>query len=261
MSSRPTPFRLLRSAEVAELILDHPPLNLFDEAVFESLRDTVAELEGEPPRGLLVRAEGTVGSAGVDVRLFQGLQASAAESLWAELIEIVQRIEALSFPTVFAAHGLTLTALFEIALACDLVLAARSARFGLVETAVGLTPSMGGPQRLAERAGPSRAKDLIFSGELFDADTMVAWGVVARVWEDADFLDSARAFLGRLASGPTLAHDVTKQLVTMATREGLAAADDAVPRLCSALFETRDAQAAITLFLERGPGKARFRGA
>lgn len=79
-------------------------------------------------------------------------------ALWTRLIRLAQSVEDLPVPTVFAAHGLTLTAAFELALACDLLVAAERASFGLVEIVVGLSPSMGGPQRLAERAGPARAR-------------------------------------------------------------------------------------------------------
>jgi enoyl-CoA hydratase/carnithine racemase len=92
----------------------------------------------------------------VDVSLFQAIAddqeaVQRAATLWARLLRVAQTLEDLPVPTVFAAHGLTLTASFEIALACDILLAAESASFGLVEIVVGLTPSMGGPQRLAER--------------------------------------------------------------------------------------------------------------
>lgn len=76
------PVRLERDGDVAELILDAPPLNLFDAAVFDALESTVAEVEATPPRALLLRAEGKVFSAGVDVHLFAGLDAAAADALY-----------------------------------------------------------------------------------------------------------------------------------------------------------------------------------
>ena len=105
-------------------------------------------------RGLLLRASGRAVSGGVDVHLFEPLTPVTGEALWRDWFGIIHRLEDLPIPTVFAAHGLCLTAAFEIALACDLLLAAPRAKFGLVERVVGLTPSMGGPQRLASRAGP-----------------------------------------------------------------------------------------------------------
>ena len=100
---------------------------------------------------------------GVDVKLFAALTAETGTQLWRDWFEVIHEIEDLPMPTVFAAHALCLTAAFEISLACDLLLAAESARFGLVENVVGLTPSMGGPQRLASRAGPARARELVYS--------------------------------------------------------------------------------------------------
>ena len=79
------------------------------------------------------------------------------------------------------------TAAFELALACDLIVAAESASFGLVEATVGLTPAMGGTQRLAERAGSGRARELVMTAERFDAATLHSWGVVNRLWPDDGF--------------------------------------------------------------------------
>ena len=121
---------------------------------------------------------------------------------------------------MFAAHGLTLTAAFELALACDILLAAEKASFGLVEIVVGLTPSMGGPQRLAERAGPARARELIFTGERYPAAVLERWNVVNRVLPDEGFAEAARAYAHRVAAGPTVAHAATKRLVAAAVRRG-----------------------------------------
>ena len=133
--------------------------------------------------------------------------------MWVRLLDLVHRVEELPLPTVFAAHGLCLTAAFELSLGCDILLAAESARFGLVETVVGLTPAMGGTQRLAERAGPARARELVMTGELYDAATLERWNVVNRVLADDGFDSAARAFARKLAEGPTRAHAATKGIV------------------------------------------------
>src|SRR5206468_1354613 len=121
-------------------------------------------------------------------------------------------------------------------LACDLLLAAESARFGLVEIVVGLTPSMGGPQRLAERAGPARARELVYSGELYDAATLERWNVVNRVLPDEGFAEAALRFARRLADGPTRAHAATKALIREQTTGGTRAADARVGELSGPLF-------------------------
>ena len=114
---------------------------------------------------------------------------------------MIHTVEELPFPTVFAAHALCLTAAFELSLACDLLLAAESARFGLVETVVGLTPAMGGTQRLAERAGPARARELVMTGALYDAATLERWNVVNRVLPDDGFDAAARELRPRARRG------------------------------------------------------------
>jgi enoyl-CoA hydratase len=246
-------------ADVATLTFAHGPLNLFDQAMFDSLTARVAELAAKPPRALLLRAEGKVNSAGVDVHVFEGLTAQQGAELWRRLFTgIIDPLEALPCPVVFSAHGLTLTAAFEIALACDFILAAPRAKFGLVETVVGLTPSMGGPQRLAERAGSGRARELVMTGDLYDAATMAAWGVVNAVHDDVDA--AARALTERLADGPTKAHAATKEIIAAWRSGGVRHADGVTPEVSGALFATDDLQRAVVSFLEVGPGKATYRG-
>jgi enoyl-CoA hydratase/carnithine racemase len=256
-----TPIRLEREAALCVLSIDSPPLNLFDERLIGELERAIGELASDPPRGLLIRAEGRVVSGGVDVHVFDGLSTQAAGWLWERLLAMVHKLEELPAPTVFAAHGLCLTAAFELALGCDLLLAAQSARFGLVETVVGLTPAMGGTQRLTERAGAARARELVMTGELYDAQTLESWNVVNRVLADADFDAQARAFARGLAEGPTRAHAATKAIVRAALQEGGArGADRRVPEIAGALFATEDLKGAVRSFLERGPGHARYAG-
>jgi enoyl-CoA hydratase len=245
---------------LAVATLDSPPLNLFNWQMFEDLREAVAAVEAEPPRALLFRAEGRAVSGGVDVHEFAGLTPERASELWDELIGLVERVEALPLPVVFAAHALTLTAAFELALGCDLILAARSAQFGLVEKVVGLTPSMGGTQRLAERAGSGRARHFVMSGELFGAETLESWGVVNVLFDDEGFDERARAYAAELAAGPTTAHAMTKHILRRYREGGIPAADRAVREDAGGLFATEDLQRAVKTFLEKGPGHAEFRG-
>jgi len=252
--------RLEHDGGLAVATFDSPPLNLFDRRMFEGLRAAVQAVEAEPPRALLFRAEGRAVSGGVDVHEFEGLTPEDGKRLWDELIGLVERVEALPLPVVFAAHALTLTAAFELALGCDLILAARSAQFGLVEKVVGLTPSMGGTQRLAERAGSGRARHFVMSGGLFGAEEMERWGVVNVLLEDENFDEHARAYASELAAGPTKAHAMTKHILRRYRDGGIPAADDAVRAEAADLFTTEDLQRAVKTFLEKGPGHATFEG-
>ncbi len=270
--TQPAPVRIERDGDVAVVVLDSPPLNLFTPAVFDALEAVSEELvdhtdprRGDRARAVLVEARGKVVSGGVDVAFFRDIAegpepVQRGAELWSRLLVVAQRFEDLPVPTVFAAHGLTLTAAFELALACDILLAAERASFGLVEIVVGLTPSMGGPQRLAERAGAARAKELVFTGERYPAAQLERWGVVNRVLADDGFAEAARGYAHRVAAGPTVAHAATKRLVTTAVRQGARAADDLVPEVSGALFGTADLRGAVASFLSEGPGKATYAG-
>jgi enoyl-CoA hydratase/carnithine racemase len=256
-----TPVGLERDGPLAIVTFDAPPLNLYDRALGEALEETIGRLEREPPRALLFRAEGRVVSGGVDVRLFQErVDQGGSEETFGDLLSLSRRVEALELPTVFAAHALCLTWAFELSLACDVLLAAESASFGLVERRVGLTPAAGGTQRLAERAGPARARELVYTAELFPAATLERWNVVNRVLGDEGFDEAARAFARDLADGPTRAHAATKAIVRAFLRGGVEEADRITPDTAGALFATEDLQGAVASFLAEGPDKASFRG-
>ena len=219
------------------------------------------DLALEPPRAVLIRAEGRVVSGGVDVSVFSGLSVEQGAALWTRLLQMITALERLPAPVVFAAHGLTLTAAFEISLACDIIVASPEARFGLVERVVGVTPSMGGTQRLAERAGSGRARDFVLGGEIVDAETMHDWGVVNRLFAADEFEQRARQLAETLAAGPTKAHAMTKLILRRFREGGIPAADEAVRTHAGDLFATEDTIAAVATFLEHGgPGHATFRG-
>ncbi|MEO6089658.1 MAG: enoyl-CoA hydratase/isomerase family protein [Umezawaea sp.] len=249
------------AAGLAVLTIDAPPLNLYTAELHEQLIAAITEVEAETPRALLFRAEGKVVSGGVDVSLFAA-QAGPAEAkeLFDRMLDLPDRIAALPFPTVFAAHGLTLTWAFEVAVACDIILAAARAKFGLVEKVIGLTPTMGGTQRLAARAGVGRAKEFVMTGERYDAATLERWNVVNRVLADDGFDDTARQFAATLAAGPTRAHAATKQVLAHFEHGGVPEANAHVTTIAAALFETEDLPNAVRSFLTDGPGKASFTG-
>ena len=255
------PVRLEQDGPLSVVTFDSPPLNLLDAALAQALKETVDQLDASRPRGVLFRAEGRMVSAGVDVHLFAAQpDAAHAAALFQGLLDDARRIERLPCPTVFAAHGLCLTWAFELALACDLIVAAESAGFGLVEKVVGLTPAIGGTQRLAERAGSGRARELVMTGVPFPAATLERWNVVNRLLPDEGFDAAARAFAAELAAGPTLAHAATKQVIRDFQEGGVELANGRVAAVAGDLFDTQDLRQAVDSFLTEGPGKATFSG-
>lgn len=252
--------RLEEHGDVTVMVLDSPPLNLFGEELMTDLTSAIDEVVASPPRCLVIRAEGKVFTGGVDVEVFKGLSNEDSGGLFSNLVELVQKLESIPAPTLSSVHGLCLTAGFELSLGCDMIWASESAKFGLVEIVVGLTPAMGGTQRLAQIAGPNRAREFVMSGGLYDAATLERWNVVNRVLPDDELQDKTMAFAERLASGPTKAHAATKAMVRAAVDHGVPGADERIPAISGPLFDTEDLQNAVQTFLDEGPGKATFKG-
>lgn len=249
---------LSRDGDVAVITLSNPPLNLFGAGSFDDLERCIAEIERSDARAAVWRAEGEVMSGGVDVQVF----ADAVERGGGlpSLVGPVRRLEALEIPTLALCHGVCLTAALEVALGCDMIWASESTRFGLVERVVGLTPGAGGTQRIAERAGPARARELVMTGRLYDAATLERWNVLNRVLADDQLEEKGMAFARELAAGPTRAHAMTKRVVRSYLDGGIERADEVTPRLFSDLFESEDLRTGVESFLAEGPGKATFRG-
>jgi enoyl-CoA hydratase/carnithine racemase len=259
-TSATAPITLERRGPLAIATISAPPLNLMDQQMLDALVSVLDAVEADLPRALLFRAEGKIWTGGVDVEMFSGRTAATGADLWNAVLSVAQRVEALPLPTLLSAHSLCLTWGFELALACDLLIAGERAKFGLVEAVVGLTPSMGGVQRLAARAGSARAREFVMTGDPYDAATMRDWGVVNWLFPEGDLEQETLRIAERLANGPTVAHSATKQLVKAVENDGVAAADALVPDVCGALFETEDLQNAVRTFLEHGPGHATFEG-
>jgi enoyl-CoA hydratase/carnithine racemase len=245
--------RFETSGSLGILTLANPPLNLFNLELIADLRAAVTEARRAPLRALLVRAEGKVFSGGADVSVFRGRTAIEARDLFTSHLRLIADLEELPFPTIAAVQGLCIAAGLELALACDLIWAATSARFGQAEASIGTTTLLGGVQRLAERAGPSRAREIIYTADQYDAATFERWNIVNRVVPDAAFESETMAFVQRLANGPTLAYAVGKRIVRAYLDGGVRAADRVVDEVAPSLFETEDMRAGVSGLLEHGP--------
>jgi enoyl-CoA hydratase/carnithine racemase len=250
-----------RVGEVAVLTFDEPPVNLYSLQMHDDFDRALDEIEADPPRALLIRAEGKIVSGGVDVAQFHARKTKAdTKDLYDRMLELPTRIDALAVPTFFAAHGLTLTWAFEIAVACDIIVASEKAKFGLVERVIGLTPTMGGTQRLAARAGVGRAKEFVFTGDLYDAATLERWNVVNRVLPVDGFDAAVLELVRSIAVGPTKAFGAAKDILRHFEAGGVPQANAHTTAIAAELFDTDDLQRGMESFLRDGPGKATFTG-
>ncbi len=240
------------SGPLGILTLANPPLNLLSGELIEDLRATVTEVKRAPIRALLVRAAGKIFSAGADVSAFKGKTGSEARERFTTHLRLIADLEELPFPTLAAVHGMCVGGGLELALACDLIWAAASARLGQLEATIGTTTLLGGVQRLTERAGASRAREIIYTAELYDAATFERWNIVNRVVPDDVFESHTRAFAERLANGPTLAYAAGKRLVRAFLEGGVRVADTVVDEVAPPLFQSEDMRAGVAALVEHG---------
>ncbi len=256
--------RFETSGALGVITLINPPLNLFSAELIADLGTAVTQARDANLRAMLVRAEGRLFSGGADVNVFKGVSATQARGRFTSRLELIAGIEELPFPTIAAVQGLCLAAGLELALACDLIWAAESARFGQVEALIGTTTLLGGVQRLAERCGPARAREIIYTAEQYDAATFERWNIINRIVPDAELDAQALAFAQKLSNGPTLAYAAGKRMVRSYLDSGVRTADAVVSEVAPPLFDSDDMRSAAAALLEHGPRNFRdkviFRG-
>jgi enoyl-CoA hydratase/carnithine racemase len=134
---------------------------------------------------------------------------------------------------------------FELALACDLILARTSARFGFPEALLGIITLQGGVYQLAERVGRNKAIELVFLSEVVEAKKLADWNVVNRVVDDANLETEAGTIVRRLAFGPRRSYTATKSLLRVWQQQGRFAARAALYDTSMPLFDTADVQTAL----------------
>jgi enoyl-CoA hydratase/carnithine racemase len=214
----------------------------------------------------------TAGSRAVLIK--SGLRhfcAGADVSLWDERIanqgkppisplEVLRGFEQLPVPIVAAVHGSCLGGGLELAMACDFIVAAASAKLGSVEVALGVNPLLGGIQRQVQRIGAARAKEMTMLGHRYDAATLERWGLINRVVPDEQLEEVALAIATELAIGPTVAHAATKKLVSVAVNEGVEAADLQMGEIQKPIWASADLRTGLDSFRANGPGLAVFEG-
>jgi enoyl-CoA hydratase/carnithine racemase len=196
--------------------------------------------------------------ADADVALFDSAERGTAPDL--DLVEVLRAFDALPMPIVAAVHGVCIGGGLETALACDLIVAAESAKIGSVEATLGVNPLMGGIQRVTVRAGAARAKEMALLGRRYDARTLERWNVINRVVPDGKLADVTTTLAHELANGPTIAHASTKAIVSHTLSHGVAATDEAMRELQQDIWRSEDLKRGLASLAANGPGAARFEG-
>jgi enoyl-CoA hydratase len=244
---------------VALIRLENPKVNAISSEVLRQLRGVVDALADDLPGAVVVTGSERFFAAGADITEFAG--PDEARAMGQLFLDAFGALEALPRPTIAAISGFALGGGCEAAMACDLRIAGDTAKLGQPEILLGIIPGGGGTQRLARLVGPSRAKDLVFTGRQIDAEEALRIGLVDRVVPAAELLDAALAWARELAAGPSAALALAKAAIDRGLDGTLAAGLDLEQELFVEVFRTADARIGIDSFLANGPGKATFTGA
>ena len=236
-------------------------LNAFNAAQHAALAAALAAAEADPDcRAVLLTGAGRGFCAGQDLadRDPAGGVPDLGQTLDTLYNPLVARLRALPKPVVCAVNGVAAGAGANIALACDIVLAGRSARFIQAFAAIGLIPDSGGTWWLTRFLGEARAKALAMTAEPIGAETAAAWGLIWRAVDDDALLDQAAALAAKLAAGPTQAYARIKQAIQAAEQNTLSAQLDLERDLQREAGRTDDYREGVRAFLEKRP--PRFSG-
>ncbi len=241
--------------------LDRPPVNAMNDQLTGELADAArAAADDEQVRAVIIYGGEKAFAAGADI-------GNMAEAGYAEMAlrsgrlqEAMGLIAGLGKPVIAAITGYALGGGLELALAADFRVAGENARLGQPEILLGVIPGAGGTQRLPRLVGPSRAKDLIFTGRMVRAAEAHAIGLVDLVAPDASVYEAAVGMAQRYTAGPALALRAAKQAIDFGLGVDLATGLELERVQFAALFGTQDQRAGMRSFLENGPGKATFTG-
>lgn len=247
---------------VASIALNRPQrLNSFNDTMHAELREALDHARDDASvRCLLLTGRGRGFCAGQDLGDRRGSDGppDLAASLRNHYNPLVTRITRMPKPVVCAVNGVAAGAGANLALACDIVLAARSAKFIQSFSKVGLVPDSGGSWWLARTLGRARALGLALTGEALDADTARDWGLVWAVVEDEHLADEAAALAARLAAAPTLGLALTRQAIDAAFDNDLADQLELEAELQGRAGRSDDYREGVNAFLEKRP--PRFTG-
>jgi len=236
---------------VALLTLDRPEaLNALSFDLVDQIADALDALDADPScRAIVITGSGRAFAAGADIR-------ELAPQTYASLhdghrFDVWDRIWAVGLPTIAAVRGVALGGGCELAMTCDMIVAAEDARFGQPEIKLGVMPGVGGTQRLTRAIGKARAMEMILTGEPIDARVALALGLVTRVVPSDATVDAALELAARIATMPPLAVRAAKAAVRSAHEGALMAGLAEEREAFFRLFDTADQAEGMAAFTEK----------
>ncbi|MFH0173172.1 enoyl-CoA hydratase/isomerase family protein [Streptomyces cacaoi] len=244
---------------VGTLRLDRPPMNALDVATQDRLKVLAEEAtRRDDVRAVVVYGGEKVFAAGADIKEMQEMDHTAMILRARALQDAFTAVARIPKPVVAAVTGYALGGGCELALCADFRIAGDNAKLGQPEILLGLIPGAGGTQRLSRLVGPSKAKDLIFTGRMVKADEALTLGLVDRVVPAADVYTEAHRWAAKLAQGPAIALRAAKESIDTGLETDIETGLAVERNWFAGLFATADREIGMRSFVEEGPGKAKF---
>jgi len=246
---------------VATLRLNRPPMNPLNSLLQGELRALAHEVsERDDIRAVVLYGGPRAFAAGADIKEMAAWDYQQMVRRSSALTDSFSAVAAIPKPVIAAVTGYALGGGCELALCADLRFAAADAFLGQPEIKLGIIPGAGGTQRLARLVGPSRAKDLIFTGRMVGAEEALRIGLVDFVAPPAEVYEAALSLARTLAQGPGLALRAAKESIDSGLEVDLATGLQIERVQFAALFATEDRTRGMDSFITEGPGKATFVG-
>jgi enoyl-CoA hydratase/carnithine racemase len=237
---------------IGTIRLERPPMNALNTQVQEELRAAAGAATADPEaRALVVYGGEKVFAAGADIKEMAEMGYAAMATRAGALSSALDALARVPKPVVAAITGYALGGGCELALACDWRVAADDAKLGQPEIKLGIIPGAGGTQRLARLVGPARAKDIVLSGRMVEADEALRIGLVDRVVPAADVYDAAVALVRPYVDGPGLALRAAKLAIDCGLEMDIASGLAWESQLFAALFATEDKREGMAAFIEK----------
>ena len=246
---------------VATVRLDRPKMNALDVAMQEEIRAAALEVtERDDVRAVVLWGGERVFAAGADIKEMAAMSYADMVKRSGGLQSAFSAVARIPKPVVAAVNGYALGGGCELTLCADHRIAAEDATFGQPEVLLGVIPGAGGTQRLTRLIGPSKAKDLVFTGRFVGAAEALALGLADRVVPADRVYAEARAWAGQFRGAAALALRAAKESVDRGLEVDLDTGLEIERQQFAALFATEDRSVGMQSFVEHGPGKARFTG-
>lgn len=246
---------------VAVIRLDRPPMNALCDALAGELIAAAEECSrNNAIRSVVIYGGPKLFAAGADVKEFATMGFSEISLAGLRLARAGAAVAAIPKPTVAAVTGYALGGGLELAMCADVRIAGDNARLGQPEVLLGLIPGAGGTQRLTRLVGPSKAKDICFTGRQVRAEEALAIGLVDKVVAPDDVLAEAIAWAAQFSKGPQLILKFIKEAIDRGQDVDLETGLGIEAALFYSCFATEDAKIGTKSFVENGPGKAEFVG-